>query len=172
MQMSLFFADWLVYSGITLVFKFQAVWTTSYHIKKATSVDQISCKLLKAGAPVLNKHLTTLLNNTIKHSQFPKRLKEAQVVPLHKKNDPLDKKKLSSCQYSANNLKIYEVVLSDQLVEILIIFFMIVYVLQKGPCMSDHTTETPWRLEISSGQELLYGSCLDGSFESFWLPAT
>jgi hypothetical protein len=25
------FADWLVYSGITLVFKFQAVWTTSYH---------------------------------------------------------------------------------------------------------------------------------------------
>jgi hypothetical protein len=31
MQISLFFADWLVYSGITLVFKFQAVWTTSYH---------------------------------------------------------------------------------------------------------------------------------------------
>ena len=53
----------------------------------------------------LNKHLTTLLNNTIKHSQFPNRLKEAQVVPLHKKNDPLDKKKLSSCQYSANNFK-------------------------------------------------------------------
>ena len=34
-----------------------------------------------------------------------KALKEAQVVPLHKKNDPLDKKKLSSCQYSANNFK-------------------------------------------------------------------
>ena len=31
MQISMFFADWLVYSGITLVFKFQAVWTTSYH---------------------------------------------------------------------------------------------------------------------------------------------
>ena len=31
MQISVFFADWLVYSGITLVFKFQAVWTTSYH---------------------------------------------------------------------------------------------------------------------------------------------
>ena len=27
----MFFADWLVYSGITLIFKFQAVWTTSYH---------------------------------------------------------------------------------------------------------------------------------------------
>jgi hypothetical protein len=44
------------------------------NIKKATGVDQISCKLLKAGSPVLNKHLTTLLNNTIKHSQFPNRL--------------------------------------------------------------------------------------------------
>jgi hypothetical protein len=54
------------------------------NIKKATGVDQISCKLLKAGSPVLNKHLTTLLNNTIKHSKFPNRLKEAQVVPLHK----------------------------------------------------------------------------------------
>ena len=54
------------------------------NIKKATGVDQISCKLLKAGAPVLNKHITTLLNNTIKHSQLPNRLKEAQVVPLHK----------------------------------------------------------------------------------------
>ena len=31
MQISLFFADRLVYIGITLVFKFQAVWTTSYH---------------------------------------------------------------------------------------------------------------------------------------------
>ena len=52
------------------------------NIKKATGV---SCKLLKAGSPVLDKHLTTLLNNTIRHSQFPNRLKEAQVVPLHKK---------------------------------------------------------------------------------------
>ena len=46
---------------------------------------QISSKLLRAGAPVLNKHITTLVNNTIKTSVFPTRLKEAQVVPLHKK---------------------------------------------------------------------------------------
>jgi hypothetical protein len=44
------------------------------NIKKATGVDQISCKLLKVGAPVLSKHLTTLLNNAIKHSQFPNKL--------------------------------------------------------------------------------------------------
>ena len=34
------------------------------NIKKATGVDQISCNLLTTGAPVLNKHLTTPLNNT------------------------------------------------------------------------------------------------------------
>ena len=34
------------------------------NIRKATGFDQISCKLLKAGAPVLNTHITTLLNNT------------------------------------------------------------------------------------------------------------
>jgi hypothetical protein len=50
------------------------------------STNQISSKLLRAGAPVLNKHITTLVNNTIKTSVFPTRLKEAQVVPLHKKN--------------------------------------------------------------------------------------
>ena len=55
------------------------------NIKKATGVDQISSKLLRAGAPVINKHITTLVNNTIKTSVFPTRLKEAQVVPLHKK---------------------------------------------------------------------------------------
>ena len=55
------------------------------NIKKATGVDQISSKLVRAGAPVLNKHITTLVNNTIKTSVFPTRLKEAQVVPLHKK---------------------------------------------------------------------------------------
>jgi hypothetical protein len=53
------------------------------NIKKL--LDQISCNLLNAGAHVLNKHIITLLNNTIKHNQFPNRLKEAQVVPLHKK---------------------------------------------------------------------------------------
>jgi hypothetical protein len=54
-------------------------------------------KLLHAGAPVLNNHITTLINNTIKTSVFPTRLKEAQVVPLHKKNDPLDKESQQSC---------------------------------------------------------------------------
>jgi hypothetical protein len=38
------------------------------NIKKATGVDQISSKLVRDGAPLLNKHITTLVNSTIKTS--------------------------------------------------------------------------------------------------------
>ena len=88
------------------------------NIKKATGVDQISSKLLRAGAPVLNKHITTLVNNTIKTSVFPTRLKEAQVVPLHKKNDPLDKKNYRQVSILPIISKVYEMVLSDQLTDL------------------------------------------------------
>ena len=88
------------------------------NIKKATGVDQISSKLLRAGAPVLNKHITTLVNNTIKTSVFPTRLKEAQVVPLHKKNDPLDKKNYQPVSILPTISKVYEMVLSDQLTDL------------------------------------------------------
>ena len=88
------------------------------NIKKATGVDQISSKLLRAGAPVLNKHITTLVNNTIKTSVFPTRLKEAQVVPLHKKNDPLDKKNYRPVSILPTISKVYEMVLSDQLTDL------------------------------------------------------
>jgi hypothetical protein len=84
------------------------------NIKKATGLDQISSKLLRAGAPVLNKNITTLVNNTIKTSIFPTRLKEAQVVPLHKKNDPLDKKNYRPVSILPTISKVYEMVLSDQ----------------------------------------------------------
>ena len=88
------------------------------NIKKATGLDQISSKLLRAGAPVLNKHIATLVNNTIKTSVFPTRLKEAQVVPLHKKTDPLDKKNYRPVSILPTISKVYEMVLSDQLTDL------------------------------------------------------
>ena len=88
------------------------------NIKKATGVDQISSKLLRAGAPVLNKHITTLVNNTIKTSVFSTRLKEAQVVPLHKTNDHLDKKNYRPVSILPTISKAYEMVLSDQLTDL------------------------------------------------------
>ena len=88
------------------------------NIKKAIGVDQIASKLLRAGAPVLNKHITTLMNNTIKTSVYPTRLKEAQVVPLHKKNDPSDKKNYRPVSILPTISTVYEMVLSDQLTDL------------------------------------------------------
>jgi hypothetical protein len=51
-------------------------------------------------------------------SVFPTRLKEAQVVPLHKKNDPLDKKNYRSVSILPTISKVYEMVLSDQLTDL------------------------------------------------------
>ena len=60
--------------------------------KKAVGADKISAKLLKAGRESFTPLITSLVNNTLCTSIFPDRLKEAQVTPLYKKNDPLDKK--------------------------------------------------------------------------------
>jgi TPP-dependent 2-oxoacid decarboxylase len=54
--------------------------------------------------------MTTLVNNTIKTSVFKTRLKEAQVVPLHKKNDPLDKKNYRPVSILPTISKVYEMV--------------------------------------------------------------
>ena len=60
------------------------------NIKKATGIDGISVKVLKLAQPVITKPITELINKTIKSATFPDKLKEAQVVPLHKKNNVLD----------------------------------------------------------------------------------
>ena len=60
-------------------------------IKKATGKDGIFPKILKIAKPAIVKPITDLINKTIKTSEFPKKLKEAQVVPCFKKNNTLDK---------------------------------------------------------------------------------
>ena len=59
--------------------------------KKATGRDGISAKLLKFAKPAIVKPITNLINKSINNSIFPEKLKEAQVVPLFKKNNSLDK---------------------------------------------------------------------------------
>ena len=59
------------------------------NINKATGKDGISVKILKIGKPIVSKHITMLINKTIENDSFPNKLKEAQVVPLHKKNSQL-----------------------------------------------------------------------------------
>ena len=57
--------------------------------KKATGVDGISAKIIKSCKDTISEPLSTLMNFSIANSKFPNRLKEAQVIPVYKKTDPL-----------------------------------------------------------------------------------
>ena len=61
------------------------------NIKKATGKDGISAKMLKLAEPVIAKPVSNMINKSLKSSVFPFKLKEAEVIPLHKKNNTLDK---------------------------------------------------------------------------------
>ena len=59
--------------------------------KKSTRVEYISAKIIKSCTSSIQGTVANLINITFCKCQFPASLKGAQVVPLHKKNDPLDK---------------------------------------------------------------------------------
>ncbi len=61
------------------------------NVKKATGHDMIPPKLVKLGADALCKPLHYLVNYSIKTSSFPSELKYAEVTPVFKKNDRLNK---------------------------------------------------------------------------------
>jgi hypothetical protein len=77
----------------------------------------------------LSIHLTKILS-AVKEGQ--QKYCETVYSPKKIKNDPLDKKKYRPVSILPTISKIYEMVLSDQLVEFLIIFFMIFYVLSES----------------------------------------
>ena len=59
--------------------------------KKATGVDGIPAKIFKSCSRTISEPLSKLINFSLVTSTFPNRLKQAQVIPVYKKKDPLDK---------------------------------------------------------------------------------
>ena len=64
------------------------------NVKKATGWDNKPPKLLKKGANILCKPLCRLINQSIKNSSFPNKLKMGEITPLFKKGNSLEAKKL------------------------------------------------------------------------------
>ena len=59
---------------------------------KATTSNSIRPKILKKSSKVSASVLhNKLFNNSIEKSDFPQNLKLADITPVYKKNDPLDK---------------------------------------------------------------------------------
>ena len=59
--------------------------------KKATTNNSIPSRILKKSSKVLASVLQKLFNDLIEKSEFPQNLKLADITPVYKKHDPLDK---------------------------------------------------------------------------------
>ena len=85
--------------------------------KKSTGVDNIPAKIVKSCSSPISGVLANLINTTFHHGKFPASLKGAQVVPIHKKNDPLDKENYRPVSVLPIISKAYERVMHNQLCE-------------------------------------------------------
>ena len=89
----------------------------SFNVKKATGVDSLSVKILREGCDVLSQSITTLVNKSIDYGIFPDSLKKAQVCPIFKKGDCMDKKNYRPVSVLPIISKIFEKAISSQLTD-------------------------------------------------------
>ena len=85
--------------------------------KKATGVDGISAKILKSCSNTIAQPITNLINFSFDSNIFPNSLKQAQVIPIFKKKDPLDKQNYRPVSILPTISKLYERTIHDQLTE-------------------------------------------------------
>ena len=90
---------------------------SNLNTKKATGVDNISAKIIKECAPSLSYHISNLINISFIACEFPTGLKRAQVIPLFKKKDPLNKENYRPVSILPTISKVYERIMHDQLTE-------------------------------------------------------
>ena len=82
-------------------------------------MDSISAKILKACAPSFSHAVSSLIKMSFAKGTFPSRLKKAQVIPLYKKKDSLNKENYRPVSILPTTSKIHERVIHEQLSEYL-----------------------------------------------------
>ena len=75
---------------------------------KAYGVDQLSPRLLKEGKQQLAKPLCRLFNMSLERSIFPKMWKQANILPIYKKDDKSDCGNYRPVSLLCTNSKIFE----------------------------------------------------------------
>ena len=86
------------------------------NIKKATGADNIPTKVVRQCKVTVAQQLSSLINLSINTGVFPNSLKVAQVTPIHKKNDPLNKsnyRPVSVLPIFQKYIKVIEIQLAD-----------------------------------------------------------
>ena len=84
---------------------------------KATTHNNIPPKILRQSAEVTANTLQLLFNNAISNSEFPENLKLADVTPVFKKKNPLDKTNYGPVSVLPPVSKIFERLMQTQINE-------------------------------------------------------
>ena len=84
--------------------------------KNKAAGGDISLKLLK-GCDFTYEKLTNCINNSRSEALFPDSLKRANIIPVHTKNDPLDKENYRPVSILLLLSKVYERAIFNQLSE-------------------------------------------------------
>lgn len=83
--------------------------------KKATGYDKIPARFVKAASPAIVPILTDLINTSIDQGVFPNSLKKAEVTPVYKKADKLNKGNYRPVSILPVLSKIFEKVIEKQI---------------------------------------------------------
>ena len=82
---------------------------------KATGCDNIPCKLLRLAYRELSSPIAFVINNSLSQCIFPDNMKCAEVSPIFKKNDKMNKTNFRPVSILTGLSKIFEYVLNEQL---------------------------------------------------------
>jgi hypothetical protein len=91
--------------------------------KKASGYDEIPVKFIKKTSTHLVKPITIIANKCIQQNIFPEKMKMANITPLYKKKDKLNKDNYRSINLLIALSKILEKILSNQIYEHMKKFF-------------------------------------------------
>ena len=83
--------------------------------KKATRRSDIPAKILKDTLSVYTKELTTVINNCLKDGLYPNELKLADVSPVIKKDDNLNKESYRPVSILSHMSKVFERIFYKQI---------------------------------------------------------
>ena len=90
---------------------------TKTSVKKSTGCDSISPRLVKLSSLHLSQPLTKLINMSIRTNIFPDQLKKAEVSPLFKKDDNMNKVNFRPVSILVCISKIFEKVYRNQMTD-------------------------------------------------------
>ena len=105
-----------VFKFSTVSYKYVSDLMNKINPKKSTGSDMISPRLVKLSKDIILPTITNIINQSITTSIFPDTLKEAELSPLFKKLDSMDKTNYRPVSILPCVSKIFERVYADQMI--------------------------------------------------------